>query len=77
MNWQAVTLLRILADLACILVAFVGGGVLFMLGDERRALSLFVVAGLIAWTVRPTAEQVDTYSEFQKHRAQFPRSSTR
>lgn len=77
MNWQAITALRIAACLLCVLCAVLFGGIAFMLDDQRRGLALFLFFVMVGEIVRPRGEAVDTYREFQKHRAQFPQQSPR
>jgi hypothetical protein len=68
---NAVTLLRMVAEL---LAAFVGGCVALVqcgIGDKHGAVTTCIVAGIVAWLVRPTAEARAAFHEYQEQRKRF------
>jgi hypothetical protein len=68
---NAVTFLRIVAEL---LAVFAGGCVALVqvgIGDKGAALTTCIVAGIVAWIVRPDAEARATFHEYQKQRERF------
>lgn len=68
---NAVTLLRMVAEL---LAAFIGGCVALVqigIGDKDAALTTCIVAGIVAWAVRPTAEARAAFHEYQAQQARF------
>jgi hypothetical protein len=68
---NAVTLLRMVAEL---LAAVIGGCVALVqvgIGDKPHALTTCIVAGIIAWIVRPDAEARARFHEYQEQRARF------
>jgi hypothetical protein len=68
---NAVTFLRMVAEL---LAVFVGGCVALVqvgIGDKSHAVTTIIVAGIVAWLVRPDAEARATFHEYQKQRERF------
>jgi hypothetical protein len=68
---NAVTLLRMVAEL---LAAFVGGCVALVqcgIGDKQGALTTIIVAGVVAWLVRPCEEARAAFHAYQEQRARF------
>lgn len=68
---NAATLLRMVAEL---LAAFAGGCVALVqlgIGDKDAALTTCIVAGIVAWLVRPTAEARAAFHAYQEQQARF------
>ena len=68
---NAATVLRMAAEL---LVAFIGGCVALVqcgIGDKESALTTCIIAGIVAWLVRPTAEARAAFHEYQAQQARF------
>lgn len=69
---MAVIFLRMIAELLAGLVAFAGGLILVGIGQTKEAVSLLVVCGIVAWFIRPDAEQREEFRKFQESRAKYP-----
>lgn len=69
---MAIILLRMVCELLAGLVAFAGGLILVGIGQKQEALSLLVVCAIVAWAVRPDADQREEFRRFQESRARYP-----
>lgn len=69
---NALILVRMIAELLAGLVAFVGGLILCGIGQGKEAVSLVAVCAVVAWFVRPDAEQREQFRKFQESRENFP-----
>lgn len=67
----AVTFLRIVAELVA---AFVAGCVALVqcgIGDGHGAVTTCIIGGIVAWFVRPNAEDRAEFVQFQEQRERF------
>lgn len=69
---NALIFVRILAELVAGVVAFAGGLILAGIGRGQDAVSLVIVCGIVAWAIRPNAEQREQFRQFQESRAKYP-----
>lgn len=68
---NAVTFLRMVAEL---LTVFSGGCVALVqvgIGDKGAALTTCIVAGIVAWLVRPSPEARAAFHAYQEQRERF------
>lgn len=68
---MAIIFLRMVCELLAGLVAFAGGLILVGIGQKQEALSLLVICGIVAWFIRPDAQQREEFRRFQESRAKY------
>ena len=65
-------LLRMVCELLAGLVAFTGGLILVGIGQKENAFTLIFCCGVVAWIVRPNADDRAAFARFQESRERFP-----
>jgi len=65
-----VVFVRLTVSLGAVAFALFGGLFWLVLGETNRATGLALFALFVAWMVRPDAEEMAAFHEFQKQRAE-------
>lgn len=68
MNWMAITGVRMLVTMVVMFCAVCSAAVLYLCGMPDKAVSSLVMAALVSWFVRPSAEECAAFVQFQQKR---------